>query len=264
MKLKLSFLLLALCFPVFSLLTDINTVAGQETFKFYVGSGNGKLSHPIFLCELNPVTQKMTVLDSFPAVGGAGYLSLSPDGQYLYATSGESVPCDEGKGSVASFRVLESHRLEAINRQSSKGRGNCHVSTSPDGRHVFAANYNSGHATALPVREGRLSEASSVAKGEGSGLVTSRQEGPHAHQVVPDPSGKYLLVPDLGTNRVMNYVLEPEAGKLFPNPKQPFLEMSPGCGPRHLDFHPSGKFVYVLGEMSATLSACSYNSKMGS
>lgn len=236
---------------------------GKQYYRFYIGTGNSKLSHPIFLCELDPEEQKMTLLDSFPAMGGAGYLSLSPDGLYLYATSGESIPGEEGSASVASFRVLEDHRLEAINRQSSKGRGNCHVSTSPDGRYVFAANYGSGHAAVLPVEEGLLKEASSVVKGKGSGPNRQRQEGPHAHQVVQDPSGRFLLVPDLGTDKIMNYSFDPEGGTLKPNPEQPYLAMPPGTGPRHLAFHPSGRYVYILGELDATLTACSYNAGNG-
>lgn len=235
-----------------------------ESYRFYVGSGDWNLNKPIFLCELDPATQAITVLDSFPAEGGAGYLTLSPDGQYLYATSGKSVPDDEGNNSVAAYRIGADLSLELINRQSSQGRGNCHVSTSPDGSYVFAANYSSGHATALPVDEkGMLSEASSVVKGEGSGPNTRRQEGPHAHQVVMDPSGKYLLVPDLGTDKIMNYVLDPESGELTPNPEQIFLMMEPGSGPRHLAFHPTGKYVYILGELKSTLTACAYDAKSG-
>jgi len=237
----------------------------KEPVRFYAGSGNGKLERPIFLCELDPVNEEISVVDSFPATGGAGYLALGPDGKTLFATSGASVPGNEGEGAVASFRVDPgSSGLELINRQSSKGRGNCHVNVSPDGKYLFAANYSSGHAAAFPVdRDGRIMPASSVVRGEGSGPVGNRQEGPHAHQVVTDPAGKYLLVPDLGTDKVMNYAFNGETGELIPNPDQAFLEMSPGTGPRHLAFHPSGKYLYILGELNASLTACRFDPGSG-
>jgi len=237
----------------------------SETVTFYAGSSNGKLEHSIFLCELDPVGMELSVIDSFPGIKGSGYLDLSPDGLTLFATSGVSVPDDEGHNSVASYRVNpEDHSLELINRQSSQGRGNCHVQSSPDGKYVFAANYSSGHATALPVEEsGKLKAASSVMKGEGIGPNPKRQEGPHAHMVMMDPEGKFLLVPDLGTDKIMNYSFDGETGILSPNPNQPFLKMEPGSGPRHLAFHPDKNLVFILSEMNATVTACTFDPKSG-
>jgi len=266
MKLKVTFLLSTLCIVIFPFISagDDGVQHKAERSRFYVGSRNSNLKNPIFLCELDPLEKAIYVLDSFPAPGGAGYLALSPDGKYLYATSGSSIPGEEGSGSVASFRILDNHQLEAINRQSSKGKGNCHVSSSPDGKYVFAANYGSGHATVLPVdEEGQLQEATSVISGSGSGPNKDRQKGPHAHMALTDPSGNYLLVPDLGTDKVMNYRLKRKSGKLKANSSQPFLVLPPGSGPRHLAFHPSGKYTYILSEMSAILTACSFNAKNG-
>jgi 6-phosphogluconolactonase len=237
----------------------------RDSILFYVGSGNGRLECPIFLCALNLPDERITVLDSFPAIGGAGYLALSPGGTALFATSGAGIPGHEEMSAVASFRVVKEGRgLELINRQSSGGEGNCHVGCSPDGKYLFAANYNSGHAAAFPVSPvGRIMPAASVVRGEGSGPVEGRQKGPHAHQVVMDPAGKYLLVPDLGTDKVMNYLFNPDNGELSPNPDQAFLEMSPGTGPRHLAFSPDGRYLYILGELNASLTACRFNPGSG-
>ena len=241
------------------------SVNSDDPIRFYVGSSDGKIENSIFLCELDPVKQELRIIDSFPSKGGSGYLDLSPDGLTLFATSGVSVAGSEGLNSVAAYRVdQDNYSLELINRQSSQGRGNCHVQSSPDGKFVFAANYSSGHATALPVdKSGRLEEATSVKLGEGSGPVESRQKGPHAHQAMMDPAGKFLFVPDLGTDKVMNYAFDNESGTLTPNPKQAFLKMEPGSGPRHLAFHPNGKQVYILCEMSATVTACTFNPSSG-
>jgi len=254
-----------------TLLTLITACGGSaipdssDPVKFYVGSSDGRREYSIFLCELNPVSQELILVDSFPGARGSGYLDLSPDGQTLFATSGASVPGDDRNNSVAAYRVNPADQsLEFINRQSSQGSGNCHVHSSPDGKYVFAANYNSGHATAIPVEEsGKLKPATSVMQGEGSGPITSRQKGPHAHMVMMDPGGKFLLVPDLGTDKVMNYAFDEQSGILSPNPNQNYLKMEPGYGPRHLAFHPDKNLVFILGEMSAMVTACSFDPETG-
>lgn len=262
---KLKNILIALALPALLSACGSGSANANDPILFYVGSSDGKIEHSIFLCELDPVKQEIAVLDSFPSPKGSGYLALSPDGQILFSTSGVSVAPDEGKNSVASYRVnQENGGLELINRQSSKGRGNCHVYSSPDGSYVFAANYSSGDATAIPVDEsGKLGAASSVMMGEGSGPNENRQKGPHAHQVMMDPAGKFLYVPDLGTDKVMNYALDAKTGKLSPNPAQAFLKMEPGSGPRHMAFHPKKKLVFILGEMKASLTACTLDPSTG-
>jgi len=102
-----------------------------------------------------------------------------------------------------------------------------------------------------------------VVIGEGSGPVESRQKGPHAHQVMLDPEQSFLLVPDLGCDRVFIYAFDAEGGELAPNPAQAFFELAPGAGPRHLAFHPSGSFLYIVNELNSTLTACSYDGSDG-
>jgi 6-phosphogluconolactonase len=233
--------------------------------KFYVGSSDGRLEHAIFLCEFNPSSGSFAVLDSFTGARGASYLDFAPDGKTLYAVNGEGFPGDPGHMSVTSFRIdPETHALTLLNSQSSQGSGPCHVHVSPDGKTLFAANYNSGHAAAFPLAEdGLISPATAVVRGEGSGPVAGRQNGPHAHQVMMDPSGKFLLVPDLGADKVLIYAFESETGQLIPNPGQPFLQMPPGAGPRHLAFDPSGKFIWLVSELNASVTACRFNQETG-
>jgi 6-phosphogluconolactonase len=213
---------------------------------------------------MDPATEAFTVADSFAGAIGASYLDLSPGKKYLFAINQERW---EGtrNSTVSSFAIQAGTlALEAINSQSSEGRGICHIHCSGDGKHIFAANYGSGHATALPVKEnGEIAAASSVVIGEGTGLIESRQEGPHAHQVMLDPGQNFLLVPDLGTDKVMIYAFDEEQGMLTPNEAQPFFSLAPGSGPRHLAFHPDGTSLYIVNELNSTLTACSYDGSDG-
>jgi 6-phosphogluconolactonase len=236
-----------------------------ETIKFYVGSSQGSLSHSIYLCELNPADGAFAVLDSFSGAKGGSYLDLSPEGKFLFSINQASMDQEGEHASVTSFAVdPTSGALKVINSQSSEGGGICHIQCSEKGDYIFAANYGSGHASALPVGEnGQIAPASAVVVGSGTGPVESRQQGPHAHQVMLDPEQNFLLVPDLGADRVYIYTFDASKGSLTPNPAQPFFQLAPGSGPRHLAFHPDGKSLFIVSELSSTLTACSYNGADG-
>lgn len=236
----------------------------NESLKFYVGS-SGQQEHSIFLCELDVESHKFVLLDSFAGAAGASYLAPSPDFHSIFAINQEISNPELRLSTVSSFAVdPETLGLSMINSQSSEGMGICHIHCSQDGKHIFAANYSSGHATALPLsEEGEIQAAISVVIGEGGGPVEDRQEGPHAHQVMLDPSQNFLLVPDLGTDKVMIYAFDPSSGQLSPNPEQAFFNLAPGAGPRHLAFHPKGNYLFVVNELNSTLTACTWNSSDG-
>ena len=208
----------------------------SEPVKFFVGSSDSKLEYSIFLCSLDPESGEFAVLDSFAGASVPNYLALSPKGDRVYAIDDRISDQASGFMSVSSFRMdPEDYSLTFLNSQSSEGRGPCHVSCTSDGDHVYVANYGSGHSAVFPLAaDGSLKKASSVVKGEGSGPVENRQQGPHAHMVQPDPDDNYLLVPDLGTDKVDIFAFDKKSGKLTPNPEQAFLKLDPGSGPRHL------------------------------
>jgi 6-phosphogluconolactonase len=248
-----------------ALLSCAKTGEPAETIKFYVGSSKGDLSHSIYLCELDPVKETIVLLDSFAGAKGGSYLDLSPEGKYLYAINQEKWSEDSQHNKVTSFAIEPaSLGLNVINSQSSEGSGICHIHCSALGNYIFAANYGSGHATALPVNEnGEIIAASSVVIGEGSGPVENRQQGPRAHQVMLDPGQNFLLVPDLGTDKVFIYAFDSNSGVLTPNPAQAYFELAPGSGPRHLAFHPDGSSLYIVSELNSTITACTYKSADG-
>jgi len=256
------------CLAALAIVALISCTENQEsarTMKFYVGSSNGNLSHSIYLCELDTDLKAFVVVDSFSGVQGSSYLDFSPEQKYLFAINQERWNQGTVYSTVSSFSVEAGTQvLKLINSQSSQGSGICHIHCSKAGDYIFAANYGSGHATALPVNEnGEIAPASSVVIGEGSGLIERRQEGPHAHQVMLDPGQNFLLVPDLGTDKVMIYAFDKESGVLTPNPAQPYFSLPPGSGPRHLAFHPDGKSLYIVNELNSTLTACSYDGSDG-
>jgi len=237
----------------------------SEPVKFFVGSSDGKLEHSIFLCSLDPESGEFAVLDSFAGAAGPSYLALSPGKEMVYTINKNTSDQAAGFKSVSSFRMdSEDNSLSLLNTQSSEGNGPCHISCTSEGGHIFVANYGSGHSAALPIAEdGSILKASSVVIGSGSGPVENRQKSPHAHMAMPDPGDNFLLVPDLGTDKVDIYAFEKKSGMLTPNPEQAFLKLDPGSGPRHLVFHPNGEFLYVVNELNSTVTACSFDGEKG-
>jgi 6-phosphogluconolactonase len=193
-------------------------------------------------------------------------LAIHPSGRFLYSVS-EMTERIEGKpaGGIASFQINpETGSLTALNLQPSMGTGPCHLIVDATGRFVLATNYNSGGVVVLPISsDGSLGPATDFFQHEGSSVNPQRQQEPHPHSINLDASNRFALVPDLGTDKVMIYAFDAEHGKLKANPAQPWARTKSGAGPRHLDFHPNNRFVYVGNEMDSTVVAFEYDAERG-
>ena len=255
--------IIALLLPLIAI--TCTTTSTPEKILFYVGSSDGSLEHSIFLCELDYNSGQVAVLDSFPGSKASSYLALSPEKDFLYAIDGTQSDPQKKHSSVASFQVTDTEgRLEMINRQSSEGRGPCHISCHPDGSHIFVANYSEGNIAAYPLGEdGSISPASDIIQHTGSGPDARRQTKAYAHHIMPDPSGNFILATDLGSDKVFIYKFDHKSGKLTPNPEQEFFATEPGAGPRHLAFHPTQPFLFIVNELNGTLISCSYDKETG-
>jgi 6-phosphogluconolactonase len=116
----------------------------------------------------------------------------------------------------------------------------------------------------MPIKpDGSLSEATAFDQHTGKGTDPGRQSGPHAHSIFTSPDNAFALSADLGLDRLFVYRVNPAAGTLTAN-NPPYAEVTPGGGPRHFDFHPNGKFVYVIQEMGSKVSAYTYDKAQGS
>jgi 6-phosphogluconolactonase len=167
-------------------------------------------------------------------------------------------------GSVTSFTVdAASGALTALGVESTGGAAPCHVQCDRTGRFVAVANYSGGNFAIFPVgSDGRLGASTALLGGSGSGPNKARQEGPHAHQVVFDPTNQYLLEADLGLDQILIYRFDQAAGRLTPN-DPPSARLTPGSGPRHLTFHPNGRFVFAINELSSTITSFAWDQAKG-
>jgi 6-phosphogluconolactonase len=162
-------------------------------------------------------------------------------------------------GGVAAFDI-KTEELHFINNQLAEGSSPCHVTLDKANKYLFSANYHKGETSAYPLNaEGSIAKASALVVHEGSGPNKTRQEKPHAHYSALTPDEKYLCVIDLGIDKLLVYSVN--NGKLA---KHNELSLKPGCGPRHMAFHPSKKFAYLLTELSSEVVVLGYNEAEGS
>ena len=227
-----------------------STTSGTLVF---IGTYTSPASKGIYASRLDPSTGALSTPTLVAEIRNPSFVAASADGRFLYAVS--EVDTADGKpgGAVAAYAIDKAAgTLKPLNTQSTVGGGPAHVSVA--GGMVFAANYGGGSVVAYPTQpDGSLKPASSVMQHKGSGVNKARQAGPHAHAATPDPSGKFLYVPDLGLDQVLTYRIDAAAGTIAPA-TPPFTAITPaGSGPRHIAISRDGKHAYVIMEMSCTV-----------
>lgn len=228
-------------------------MGGSNSGRAFMGSFTSAGGLGVTVAELDRNTGALTVLGSSDAVPDPSFLALAPGGTVLYAV-GESAP-----GSAAAFDVSGDVPALLGPVRPVDADGPTHLALAAD--HLVTANYGSGSVSVLPVLpDGSLGPVSSVVRHEGGGPDSERQEGPHAHQVLADPSGRWVVSVDLGTDSVRVGTLDPATGTLEPHGES---ALRPGTGPRHLAFHPSGRYAYVLSELVPTLTVCRWDAEAG-
>ncbi len=184
---------------------------------------------------------------------------LSHDGRFLY-----SVHADQTYAS--SFAVdAGTGMLKHLNQAAIGGTNGTHLALHQSGRFLAVANYASGGVEILPVRpDGTLADQIQVAPLQGEpGPHKQEQTNSHPHEVVFDPTGRFLMVPDKGLDRVFAFRFDESTGRLAPT-KQGSVKTRPGAGPRHGAFHPTLPVAWVANEMQSTVTTFAWNAADGS
>ncbi|WP_299537202.1 lactonase family protein [uncultured Streptomyces sp.] len=226
---------------------------GNNAVRAFMGSFTSAGGPGVTVAAVDRDTGELTLIGATDAVPDPSYLAASGDGSVLYAVS------ETAEGAAAAFDVAGEVPRLLGGLRSVEGDGPTHLALAAG--HLVTANYGSGSVTVLPTRDdGSLGAAVAVIQHEGSGPDPERQEGPHAHQVRPDPSGRWLLSVDLGTDSVRVEEIDPLTGETRRHGE---TALRPGTGPRHLAFHPAGGHAYVLNELEPTLTVCRWDAAAG-
>ncbi|GAB3822404.1 lactonase family protein [Pontibacter rugosus] len=238
-----------------------NETDSTTTSMVYIGTYAAADSSSIFLYHIDTETGELKKANGFQGGESPSYLALDPSGNYLYAVN--EMQEFEGRqgGAVSAFSVNQkTGDISLLNRVSSRGGSPCHIAI--DGNTVLVANYMGGNVASFPLQEkGKINEAASLVQHSGTGPNPERQEAPHAHFISPGPENRFVFSVDLGADRVFGYRLDENS--LVPNSPAVAFASKAGSGPRHLAFHPSGSYAYLLHELNSTMVALAYNGEEG-
>jgi len=248
LNMKLIYFLLCL------LVADV-ALAQQNSEKYlFVGTYTRGKSEGIYVYKFNCNSGKFKAVSVAKNIENPSFLSISPNEKYLYAV-GEI----DGEGAVSAFSFdKESGELHKLNTQTAGGANPCHISLDKTGKWAIVGNYTGGNLSILPIQsDGSLGKLLSTIQHTGKGTNTIRQEKPHVHSINIAPNNQDVFVADLGIDKLMKYDLNVETGELTTT-TPPYTSLAAGSGPRHLVFHPNGQWVYVIQELSSTITAMNY------
>jgi 6-phosphogluconolactonase len=218
----------------------------------------------IYLVRMNRQSGKLRQVGAVDAGENPSFIAINPNGRVLYAVNEVEKYSGKASGAVSAFAIArDTGALTRQNEQPSEGAAPCFVSVDRTGRVVLVANYTGGSIALLPIKpDGSLAPASSVVHHTGTGPNADRQEAPHAHSIITDPSNRFVLSADLGADRVFVYRLDLD-GKSLRNVEGSDAVMHAGAGPRHLAFHPTLPLVFVSNELDSTVATLRFDRESG-
>jgi 6-phosphogluconolactonase len=239
-----------------TLLLSGTTIAMAKSTLLYIATQNPD-GMGITIAEFDSATGALSAPKMAIETRDPAHFTLSNDGKHLYM-------CNTGTpGGVSAFAVdRKSGALHLLNYKESKGRGPSYVSVDGSGKYVLDANYGGGFVEVYSLaKDGSLDQQTAFVQHIGSS-VNVRQSKPYAHWFRTDPTNKFGLVADLGMDQVVIYKFDASTGKLAPN-EPPFTKVAGGMGPRHLAFHPNGKWVYGIAEIANEVMAFNWDAGKG-
>jgi 6-phosphogluconolactonase len=234
----------------------LSTSADELTL--YIATSASGARSGICTARFNPATGSLGAASSAEVLPNSMFLALAADGRHLYAINDSLAVDGEKTGGLSAFAIEAGGALQPLNSVAMDGVP-CHLSLDASGRWLLAASYSGGFVAVWPLAaDGSIgAQATQVrheGRSEGEGADARRQSAPHPHQILTSPDNRRVFVADLGLDKIMIYDFEASSGALTPG-DPPFAKLAPGAGPRHLAFHPSNGFFYVVNEIDNTVTA---------
>ena len=230
----------------------------------YVGTYTDKGSKGIYAYRFDPVSGESDAIGLVAETPNPSFLAVDPNRKFLYAVNEIDNFNGSRSGAVSVFAIDRvSGRLTLVQQVSSLGADPAHVSLDKTGKYLLVANYTGGNIAVFPIEnDGRLGPRSAFVQHAGSSVNKDRQAGPHAHEIQSSNDNQFVLTADLGLDELLVYRFDQKSGSLAPNDPA-FAKIGAGSGPRHFAIAPSGKFVYLVNELSSTVTVFAYSAGSG-
>ncbi len=231
---------------------------GAET-TVWVGTTTPRdgMSRGIYRLTLNTESGAVSKAELAAEFSQPGWLCPGPGGRRLYSSgSRDGEPC------VAAFEIRPDKSLRLMGSVAVGDGGATHLSVHPTAPLLLSAKYGGGSVGVFELSaDGAVAgRVQLIEHSGGARVVGRRQDAPHPHWTGFDPSGRFALVPDLGLDAVVIYRVDSERLRLVPHGS---AALPAGAGPRHLKFHPNGRFVFVLNELALSVTTFAWDSERG-
>ena len=225
------------------------SVAQQKTEILYVGTYSVRGSEGIYVFKFDREAVSFKLIQTISGPKSPNFLAIHPSGKFLYSSNSGGLDSSPKSGSISAYAIdAQSKKLQALNNKATFGAGPCHIAIDKAGKFAYVSQYNEGtlgvHAI---LGDGSFGEITDSARYTGKSVNPDRQKKPYVHSATFSPNYQFVLIADLGTDKVYTYQ-EQDNGKLIPA-SSAFAQAVPGSGPRHIDFHPSGKYFYLVEEI---------------
>ncbi|RZS97215.1 lactonase family protein [Cecembia calidifontis] len=228
----------------------------DQSYSFLLGGYTNDTNQGIGLLVFNPENQSLETKIIGPGIKNPSFV-ISNKAQTLVFAVEETG--GENGGKIKSFKFdRENNRLILIDTQDTFGDHPCYLALDKKEEFIVVGNYSGGNFSAYKVKEGKLEHVQTI-QHEGQSILRDRQGSAHVHSTVFHPNGKYLLVGDLGTDKIHIYHFNPGFAVPFNHAPVQYFEVDPGSGPRHLAIHPSGNTIYLVHELSAELGVYGFD-----
>jgi 6-phosphogluconolactonase len=226
----------------------------------YVGTYTEGKSKGIYAFRFSIEHGTLTQIGLVAEAVNPSFLALHPSRKFLYAIGEVKQYEGQPSGFVSAYSIhSDTGALSLLGRVSSHGAGPCHVVVDKTGKFAIVSNYVGGSVAVFRILEnGGLGEMTSLVQhlAEKTGRDSSCR--PRAHGAFFSADNRFVVVPDLGLDKLFIYRFKQETGVLE-RADSPFVSLTAGAGPRHFAFHPSGKHGYSINEKDSTITAFEYD-----
>lgn len=235
--------------------------AVKRKLLVFVGSYAEAEHDGVYVYELDRETGALAPMDRVSGLQNPSFLNVDARRRLLYAIA-ERFEDGQRKGAAVSFAIdAASGKLRELNRAATVDTTTCHIQRDATDRFLVVASYGGGKIGLVELKEdGTIGALLDMKQHEGGSVHPERQDRPHPHSAFFSPDNRFVFIPDLGLDRVRGYRLNAEKRQLQ------FHEdaaVPPGAGPRHMAFHPNGRFAYVINELDSTVASFRYDAEAG-
>lgn len=241
------------CIGFFLLTFGLMTFVSAQKANLLVGTYTQSDSKGIYVLNFDTATGKAIELSHTDSSSNPEFLTITKDKKFVYAVN-------EVKDGMVATYAFNNDKLTLLQLKSTKSPDPCYITLSPDERNIFVANYTGGSITQYHrFADGLISDAQQFIQHNGSSINIPRQEKAHVHGAFFSPDGNYLLTPDLGMDQVNIYPYNSNEAVPLNISNSKSIVSKPGSGPRHIAFSKNGRFLYVIEELSGSISVYKYD-----